>query len=139
MLKHLLELYEQERIALCRLNTAMLEESVEKKNAAFSEFNKLEQSRVELCKKSNLDKMTLKDLSKIAPKEYANKLTELRNDLKKIAEKLESRRMMNNSLILNAQLQTELLINIISSADTETYTPKGRLTNYSLSTMNRTI
>lgn len=138
-LKNLLELYEHERVALCRLDTAMLEESVEKKNIAFSKFNKLEQSRIGLCKENSLNETTLKDLIEIAPKEYVNRLAEVRKDLKKIAEKLDSRRMMNHSLILNAQLQTELLIGIIGSAKTETYTQKGRLANGGLSTMNRTI
>lgn len=139
VLKYLLELYEYERVALCRFDIAMLEESVERKNTVLNEFNKLEQNRVELCKKNNLDKMTLKELSKIAPKEYAEKLLELRNSLKKIAEELESKRMRNNSLILNAQIQTELLINIIRSAGVETYTQKGKIINSALSTMNQTI
>jgi len=139
MLETLLELHEQERIALCRLDTAMLEEVVAKKELLFSQFKKLEQGRIELCKTENLDAKPLKNLIEIAPREFSNKFAQLRKELKKNAEKLDSKSKMNNSLIINAQLQTDMLINIIAYASTETYNPDGKFENRGLSTMTRTI
>jgi len=137
LLNSLLMLYEKERIALCRLDAAMLEEAVEKKNGVLERFNELEQSRVEAIRKAGLEGKSLKEIAALAPSEFANRLLDLRKDLKEKAEKLNEMQQMNRSLIVNAQLQTEVLTRILGAAAGKTYSSEGKIESARAFTLNR--
>ena len=137
VLDSLIALHERERIALCRLDAAMLEEAVAEKNAVIERFKALERRRVELLKKEGMDEKPLKELAAVAPDEFAAQLLTIRKELRKKAEKLSEVQRMNCSLIVNAQLQMETLMSILGAVASRTYSPEGRVESDGASLFSR--
>ena len=138
-LKTLLRLHEKEKVALCKLDAAMLEEAVVEKNASIQRFNELENRRLEVLHEAGLEGKPLKELAEKAPAGTKEALLALRNELKKTAEKLSEAQKLNCGLILNARFQIEMLMNLLSPHSGRTYGQHGRLEQSGASTFNRRI